>query len=91
MLTWDAGLECIAVDRVRCDLGSGQSVPDVGSRRMAAAAPALGVAVLFFGSVNQVLVRLWARVTRVSVFGSVSGSRCSADLSDRACCLDRGA
>jgi hypothetical protein len=56
-----------------------------------AAAPALGVAVLFFGSVNQVLVRLWARVTRVSVFGSVSGSRCSADLSDRACCLDRGA
>jgi hypothetical protein len=42
---------------------------------------------LFFGNVNQVLVRLWARVTQgVSVvLGSWMDrrSRCSADLSDR--------
>jgi hypothetical protein len=37
--------------------------------------------------VNQVLVRLWARVIGISLAGSIrlgwSRSRCSADLSDR--------
>ena len=41
---------------------------------------------LFFGKVNQVLVRLWARVMESSVFGRIRPSRCSADLSDRESC-----
>jgi hypothetical protein len=62
--------------RVRCDRGSGHNVPDVWSRRLLdrplSARPLLvrvglvvAAVVLVFVSVNQVLVRLWARVSEV--------------------------
>ena len=35
--------------------------------------PRLGVTVLFFGNVNQVLVRLWARVVKADPYGLCGG------------------
>jgi hypothetical protein len=53
------------MSRIRCDHVPGQSVLGCVACRLCGR-PVLigGVIALFFGNVNQVLVRLWARVTR---------------------------
>jgi hypothetical protein len=68
----------IADVRVRCDHGSGHDVPDVGSRRCGGR---LCAAVLFFGNVNQVLVRLWVRA--IAAIGWIVAVPLSGRVSDR--------